>query len=86
MELLANIELPEDARAAREGRRRRRGPVPQRIPVHGPRAATCPDEEEQYQAYRRAVEGMEGLPVTIRTIDVGADKPLDDTEPDERRT
>ena len=38
-----------------------------------------PDEEEQYQAYRRAVEGMQGLPVTIRTVDVGADKPLDDS-------
>jgi phosphotransferase system enzyme I (PtsI) len=25
----------------------------------------------------RAVEGMQGLPVTIRTIDIGADKPLD---------
>ena len=28
-----------------------------------------PDEEEQFQAYLRAVQGMEGLPVTIRTID-----------------
>ena len=37
-----------------------------------------PDEEEQYRAYRAAVEGMQGLPVTIRTLDVGADKPLDD--------
>jgi phosphoenolpyruvate-protein phosphotransferase (PTS system enzyme I) len=36
-----------------------------------------PDEEEQYQAYVRAIQGMEGLPVTIRTVDVGADKPLD---------
>jgi phosphotransferase system enzyme I (PtsI) len=36
-----------------------------------------PDEEEQYQAYRRAIEGLEGLPVTIRTVDVGADKPVD---------
>jgi phosphotransferase system enzyme I (PtsI) len=36
-----------------------------------------PDEDEQFEAYLRAVRGMEGLPVTIRTIDVGADKPLD---------
>ena len=41
------------------------------------RHGRLPDEEEQYQAYRRAVEGMQGLPVTIRTVDVGADKPLD---------
>ena len=39
--------------------------------------ARLPDEEEQYQAYRRAVEGMQGMPVTIRTVDIGADKPLD---------
>ena len=36
-----------------------------------------PEEEEQFEAYKRAVELMGGLPVTIRTIDVGADKPLD---------
>jgi len=40
------------------------------------RQSHLPDEEEQYQAYRLAVEGMRGRPVTIRTIDVGADKPL----------
>jgi phosphotransferase system enzyme I (PtsI) len=40
------------------------------------RHGRLPDEEEQYQAYRRAVEGMQGLPVTIRTVDVGADKPM----------
>jgi phosphotransferase system enzyme I (PtsI) len=47
------------------------------------RRGNLPGEEEQYQAYRRAVEGMEGLPVTIRTVDVGADKPLDDSMRDE---
>ncbi len=35
-----------------------------------------PDEDEQFEGYRAVVEGMEGLPVTIRTIDVGADKEL----------
>ena len=33
-----------------------------------------PDEEEQYQLYARVVRGMEGRPVTIRTLDIGADK------------
>ncbi len=33
-----------------------------------------PDEEEQFTAYRDVVLGMAGLPVTIRTLDVGADK------------
>ena len=41
------------------------------------RHGRLPDEDEQYLAYKRAVEGMQGMPVTIRTIDVGADKPLD---------
>jgi phosphotransferase system enzyme I (PtsP) len=33
-----------------------------------------PEEEEQYALYRRVVEGMKGKPVTIRTLDIGADK------------
>jgi phosphotransferase system, enzyme I, PtsP len=33
-----------------------------------------PDEEEQYEMYARMVRGMEGHPVTIRTLDIGADK------------
>ena len=33
-----------------------------------------PDEEEQYRHYREIVEVMNGLPVTIRTLDVGGDK------------
>ncbi|MFN8543947.1 MAG: putative PEP-binding protein [Candidatus Binatia bacterium] len=32
------------------------------------------DEEEQYQLHSRVVRGMEGRPVTIRTLDLGADK------------
>jgi phosphotransferase system enzyme I (PtsI) len=41
------------------------------------RIGRLPDEEEQYLAYRQAIEGMQGLPVTIRTVDIGADKPLE---------
>ena len=33
-----------------------------------------PDEEAQYQVYRRAVELLQGRPLTIRTLDLGADK------------
>jgi phosphotransferase system enzyme I (PtsI) len=41
------------------------------------RDGQLPDEEEQFEAYRQAVQAMQGLPVTIRTVDIGADKPLD---------
>lgn len=34
-----------------------------------------PDEDEQIAAYRDAVLGMSGRPVTLRTLDLGADKP-----------
>lgn len=33
-----------------------------------------PDEDEQYEAYAAVVRAMRGRPVTIRTLDVGADK------------
>ena len=33
-----------------------------------------PEEEEQFLVYRRVVDGMKGRPVTIRTLDIGADK------------
>jgi phosphotransferase system enzyme I (PtsI) len=49
------------------------------------RAGKLPDEDEQYEAYKRAVESMKGLPVTIRTVDIGADKPLEGLTPSELR-
>ena len=33
-----------------------------------------PSEEDQYSLYSRVIEGMAGKPVTIRTLDIGADK------------
>ena len=38
--------------------------------------APLPDEEQQFLAYRRFIEWAEGRPVTIRTLDVGGDKPV----------
>ena len=77
VELLANIELPEDAKAALEAGAAGVGLFRSEFLFMG-RRGQLPQEEEQYQAYRRAVEAMQGRPVTIRTTDVGADKPLDD--------
>jgi phosphoenolpyruvate-protein phosphotransferase (PTS system enzyme I) len=78
IELLANIELPDDATGALQAGAVGVGLFRSEFLFMG-RRGNLPGEEEQYQAYRRAVEGMQGLPVTIRTVDVGADKPLDDS-------
>ncbi len=37
---------------------------------------TFPSEEEQYRLYRRMIDGMQGKPLTIRTLDIGGDKQL----------
>ncbi len=78
IELLANIEEPADTVAALAVGAVGVGLFRSEFLFMG-RQGKLPDEEEQYAAYRAAVEGMHGLPVTIRTVDVGADKPLDDT-------
>lgn len=74
--LLANIEMPEDAAAALAAGAVGVGLFRSEFLFMNRRGA-LPDEEEQFAAYRTAVESMKGLPVTIRTIDIGADKPLD---------
>ena len=78
IELLANIEMPEDTHAALAAGAVGVGLFRSEFLFMG-RQGHLPDEEEQYQAYRRAVDGMNGLPVTIRTVDVGADKPLEES-------
>ncbi|HRB11012.1 MAG TPA: phosphoenolpyruvate--protein phosphotransferase, partial [Ottowia sp.] len=81
IELLANIEQPEDSAAALAAGAVGVGLFRTEFLFMG-RQGSLPDEDEQYAAYRAAVEGMHGLPVTIRSIDIGADKPLDDRRPD----
>jgi phosphotransferase system enzyme I (PtsI) len=78
IELLANIEMPDDAASALAAGAVGVGLFRSEFLFMG-RHGKLPNEDEQYKAYRRAVEGMQGLPVTIRTVDVGADKPLDET-------
>jgi phosphotransferase system enzyme I (PtsI) len=78
VQLLANIEMPEDASVALQAGALGVGLFRSEFLFMG-RQGSLPDEEEQYQCYKRVVECMQGLPVTIRTVDVGADKSLDDS-------
>jgi phosphotransferase system enzyme I (PtsI) len=76
VELHANIELPADAVAAVEAGATGVGLFRSEF-LFMNREGELPGEDEQFEAYRAAVEAMKGMPVTIRTIDIGADKPLD---------
>jgi phosphoenolpyruvate-protein phosphotransferase (PTS system enzyme I) len=76
VELLANIELPADATAALEAGAVGVGLFRSEF-LFMNRGGELPGEDEQFEAYRAAVEAMKGLPVTIRTVDIGADKPMD---------
>lgn len=76
VELLANIELPEDATTALESGAVGVGLFRSEF-LFMNRGHDLPSEDEQFEAYRAAVLAMKGLPVTIRTVDIGADKPLD---------
>ena len=75
IELFANIELPEDAIQALKLGAVGVGLFRSEF-LFMDRKQALPDEEQQYQEYRRVVDLMHGLPVNIRTIDVGADKAL----------
>jgi phosphotransferase system enzyme I (PtsI) len=76
VEMLANIELPDDAMAALDAGAVGVGLFRSEF-LFLNRSSDLPGEDEQFEAYRAAVVSMKGLPVTIRTVDVGADKALD---------
>jgi phosphoenolpyruvate-protein phosphotransferase (PTS system enzyme I) len=75
IELFANIELPEDAVQAIKLGAVGVGLFRSEF-LFMDRKQALPDEEQQFLEYRRVVDLMHGLPVNIRTIDVGADKAL----------
>ncbi len=72
--LLANIELPEDAQQAAEFGAEGVGLY--RTEFLYMNRKGLPSEEEQYEAYARVVTSVKG-PITIRTLDLGADKQVD---------
>jgi phosphotransferase system enzyme I (PtsI) len=80
--LLANIELPEDCAAALEAGATGVGLFRSEFLFMGHTGYLhkLPSEDEQFESYRQAVVAMKGRPVTIRTLDIGADKPLDVAE------
>ncbi len=85
IELFANLELPEDAVQAIKLGAVGVGLFRSEF-LFMDRKQALPDEEQQYQEYRRVVDLMHGLPVNIRTIDVGADKALGSSSNDVSQT
>jgi len=72
VELHANIELPDDVHQAKENAAAGIGLF--RSEFLFLNRQQPPAEDEQFEAYRKVAEEMGALPVTIRTLDLGADK------------
>lgn len=77
--LQANIELPRDVPAVKDVYADGIGLF--RTEFLFMNRDTLPNEEEQFEAYRNVARAMGGKPVTIRTLDIGADKTLSGTGP-----
>jgi phosphoenolpyruvate-protein phosphotransferase (PTS system enzyme I) len=78
IELQANIELPGDVPVALENGAAGIGLF--RTEFLFLNRDELPDEDEQFEAYRKVVRGMKGRPVTIRTYDLGVDKNTQDSQ------
>jgi phosphotransferase system enzyme I (PtsI) len=76
VELQANIELPEDARDALEAGADGIGLFRSEFLFMD--RNELPSEDEQYEAYATVARAMKGKPVVIRTLDIGADKVLNE--------
>jgi phosphotransferase system enzyme I (PtsI) len=74
IELLANIEVPEDVVAVKASGATGIGLYRTEFLFMNRRE--MPDEEEQFIAYKTVAEAMKGEAVTIRTLDLGADKQM----------
>ena len=75
IDLQANIELPKDFETVVEVGAQGVGLY--RTEFLYMNRESPPDEEEHYVAYTKVIEVLNGLPLTIRTLDLGADKQVD---------
>ncbi len=73
--LHANIELPEDAVLVRQVAASGVGLY--RTEFLFMNRSDIPDEEEHLASYLHVIKMLENKPITIRTVDLGADKPMD---------
>ncbi|MGQ0657394.1 MAG: phosphoenolpyruvate--protein phosphotransferase [Chromatiales bacterium] len=78
--LYANIELPSDFDAVRKVGAKGVGLY--RTEFLFMNRQQPPDEEEQYKCYAEVLRALGGIPITIRTLDLGADKNVDDGRQD----
>ncbi|TCW31716.1 phosphoenolpyruvate--protein phosphotransferase [Gulbenkiania mobilis] len=72
IELVANIELPKDVEDVKRSGAMGVGLFRSEFLFLG--RDTLPSEDEQFEAYRTVAEALKGQPVTVRTMDLGADK------------
>jgi phosphoenolpyruvate-protein phosphotransferase/dihydroxyacetone kinase phosphotransfer subunit len=74
VEVVANIGSPDDVPVALENGAEGVGLL--RTEFLFLERDSMPGEDEQHAAYSRIAEALEGRPLVLRTLDVGADKPL----------
>ena len=75
VELFANIELPQDTKEVVDSGAQGVGLFRSEFMFLNRR--DLPSEDEQFEAYRAVAVAMEGKPVVLRTLDIGADKAFD---------
>lgn len=74
VKLAANIGTPKDVEGANDNGAEAVGLFRSEFLYMD--AAELPSEEDQFQAYKQALEGMDGKQVVVRTMDIGGDKEL----------
>lgn len=74
VELVANIGSPKDIDSVKENGAEGVGLY--RTEFLYMESAELPTEEEQFEAYKAVLEGLEGKPIVVRTLDIGGDKEI----------